>query len=169
MTEQQDTLSAIMAAMLPDLPRPVVEDLRIHYAAAARLERAVAELLHDPAIQADPDSFAMVKKWEQDSRLVFSQENLARLAGSNKGRSNNAKRKDRGQPMVELKAFALQLYHQGPFGGGKWKSNSHAAKSIFTTVNAKADELKVRNVSEGTIRNWIGAQRRLPATGRMQE
>ncbi len=69
-----------------------------------------------------------------------------------------SKRKDR-QALPELEAFAVQLYRQGPFGGGEWKNLPTAARAIESKVNRKASDLgwerKKTKYSYQVIQEWI--------------
>ncbi|WP_312274710.1 hypothetical protein [Candidatus Igneacidithiobacillus taiwanensis] len=67
-------------------------------------------------------------------------------------------RKDR-KAAPELKAFVMQLYHQGPFAGGPWKDLPTAARAIESKVNAKASEIgcprKKTKFSYQSVQRWI--------------
>lgn len=155
-----------------ELSAEMLRDILTEEELAAWKERTLRELKSSPEAM-------KAMEWIPAPNLVtcttIGQANAAirRASGlpsveQERGRNANSKRKDRGPHMDTLKDFAWQLYEQGPMVG-QWESDSHAARSIIAKVNAKAPQLGRGNVREGTIRNWIREQRKLHATGRMQE
>lgn len=67
-------------------------------------------------------------------------------------------RRDR-KATPEIKAFVMQLYHQGPFAGGPWRDLPTAARAIESKVNAKAAEMgwprKKTKFSYQGVQKWI--------------
>lgn len=71
---------------------------------------------------------------------------------------NVSNRKDR-KAVGDVKKFAVQLYQQGPFGGGQWPNLPTAARAIEPKVNTRAAELgwprKKTTYSYQVIQGWI--------------
>lgn len=136
-----------------------------HGEASAALMEHLDELREDKRINASPFVAAFVNRLCED--IGQSYDPFEVLAShyqveARKGRRKSAikavkSRKDR-LVLDDVEDFAIQLYKQGPMSG-QWKDNPTAARSIESTVNAKAKELgwerKKTQYSYQTIQRWI--------------
>ena len=140
-----------------------------HFEGIALLVETFNELQDNPVIQGSPlaadfvrnvlDEFDKMQGTANPSdALASSLADKIQAELSNRGKDAVNSRKDR-QATPELKEFAIQLYHQGPFSGGQWADLPTAARTIELKVNAKAAELgwkrKKTLFSYQVIQGWI--------------